>query len=195
MSSYRLDYSGTWSCSSADASDWREEEALAISPGEADGPCTNGEALRRLKRDTALRVNRFYDRRMYSERSTRRYEGSGFRNYGYWAPGIRSQVDACEELMEVLLAFIPKKVGAILDVACGMGGTTRHLLNYYDANAVTGINISSKQLRTCRQLAPGCRFLMMSATDMDFPEGSFDNVICVEAAHHFVTRTPAALTS
>jgi len=196
----RLDYSGTWSRSSAGASEWRNEQALALAPAEGDHPdAADGETLRRLQRDTARSVNQWYDRTMYapglgpfgrilSERASRRFERSGFRNYGYWAPGIRTRVDASEELMEVLLAFIPQKVGTILDVACGIGGTTRYLLNYYDADAVTGINISSKQLRTCRQLAPGCRFLKMSATDMSFPPGSFANIICVEAAHHFVTR-------
>ena len=28
----------------------------------------------------------------------------------------------------------------------------------------------------------------MNATDLDFPDGSFDNIICVEAAFHFDTR-------
>ena len=40
----------------------------------------------------------------------------------------------------------------------------------------------------CRENAPGCTFLLMSATDLKFPDNSFDNIICVEAASHFVTR-------
>ena len=36
--------------------------------------------------------------------------------------------------------------------------------------------------------APGCTFLLMSATELNFPDNSFDNVICVEAALHFNTR-------
>jgi len=90
--------------------------------------------------------------------------------------------------MEMLLAFIPAKTGTILDVACGMGATTRYLLNYYRGDDVTGINISEKQLNTCRTNAPACRFLLMNATDLRFDDCSFDNVICVESAHHFVTR-------
>ena len=84
---------------------------------------------------------------MYRSRLVERYEGSGFHNYGYWTPDIRSQKDACEKLMEVLLAFIPQKIGTILDIACGMGGTTRYLLKYYAPESVTGINISAKQLQ------------------------------------------------
>ena len=99
-----------------------------------------------LRARTARAVNRWYDGRMYSTRPLRRFAGSGFHNYGYWTPDIRTQVEACEKLMEMLLALIPDKVGTILDVACGKGGTTRFLLKYYDAEAVTGINISAKQL-------------------------------------------------
>jgi MPBQ/MSBQ methyltransferase len=141
-----------------------------------------------LEARTARAVNRWYDRRMYSTRPLRRFADSGFHNYGYWTAEVRTQIEACEKLMEMLLALIPDKVGTILDVACGKGGTTRFLLKYYDAEAVTGINISAKQLATCRSLAPACTFLEMNATDLKFHASSFDNIICVEAAHHFVTR-------
>ena len=66
--------------------------------------------------------------------------------------------------------------------------TTRHLLNYYRPEDVVGINISKKQLETCKINAPGCKFLLMNATELAFDDHSFDNVICVEAASHFDTR-------
>jgi MPBQ/MSBQ methyltransferase len=90
--------------------------------------------------------------------------------------------------MEKLLAFLPKKEGTILDVACGKGATTRYLLRYFKSENVTGINISEKQLARCRENAPGCTFLLMSATELKFADESFDNISCVEAAFHFVTR-------
>ena len=40
----------------------------------------------------------------------------------------------------------------------------------------------------CRENAPGCTFPLMSTTDLKFPDNSFDNISCVEAAFHFVTR-------
>ena len=48
--------------------------------------------------------------------------------------------------MEKLLAFIPSKQGNILDIACGLGATTRHLLGYYPPEHVVGINVSDVQL-------------------------------------------------
>jgi glyoxylase-like metal-dependent hydrolase (beta-lactamase superfamily II)/ubiquinone/menaquinone biosynthesis C-methylase UbiE len=173
-----LQYSGSWV---------RSELELASKPVQsADFADPSGD--RRLKEKTTVLVNRWYNRRMYSARAGARYEGSDFHNLGYWTVETRTQQQACENLMEMLLAFIPFKTGTILDVACGKGAATRYLLNYYSPRDVTGINISEKQLRTCRLNAPGCNFLAMNATDLRWRAGSFGNVICVEAAFHFVTR-------
>jgi SAM-dependent methyltransferase len=136
----------------------------------------------------SLAVNHWYDTRMYSQAAQDFYGGSDFHNYGYWTPNTRTQLEASENLMERLLAFIRKRTGTILDVACGKGATTRHLLNYYSADRVVGINISNRQIETCRRNAPGCSFLLMDATELTFIDDYFDNVICVEAAMHFNTR-------
>jgi SAM-dependent methyltransferase len=133
-------------------------------------------------------TNRVYDQWMYTPVSERMYGASDFFNFGYWDATTATPRQASELLMERLLAFIPDKRGTILDVACGKGATTRHLLNYYPPSRVTGINISEKQLERCRQNAPGVRFLKMDATNLKFPDRSFDNIICVEAALHFQTR-------
>ena len=116
------------------------------------------------------------------------YQGSDFINFGYWTATTASQREACENLMEKLLAFIPEKKGTILDVACGKGATTRHLLRYYPPSEVTGVNVSTKQLAASRQNAPGCGFALMDAARLGFGAETFDNLICVEAAFHFRTR-------
>jgi len=136
-------------------------------------------------------VNAHYDRFMYDHpllRSGEYFSFSRFSNYGFWEEDTSSQKEACENLMERLLGFPPERRGTILDVACGMGATSAHLARSFGATNVTGINISEKQLATCRDTAPGSRFLLMDATQLDFEDESFDNVICVEAAFHFRTR-------
>jgi SAM-dependent methyltransferase len=133
-------------------------------------------------------INLHYDESMYTTFAQDYMDSSDFQNFGYWEGGIRTQKDACENLMEKLLTFLPDNKGNILDVACGKGATTRYLLKYYSPDRVTGINISAKQLESCRINAPGCRFMLMSATDLEFEDQSFDNIICVEAAFHFDTR-------
>jgi ubiquinone/menaquinone biosynthesis C-methylase UbiE len=116
------------------------------------------------------------------------YADTEFLNYGVWGEDTKDVGEACENLMEELLSFIPEKTGNILDVACGKGATTRYLLNYFEPSGVVGINISEKQLEICEQNAPQCKFLLMDATSLQFEDGSFNNIICVEAAHHFDTR-------
>jgi SAM-dependent methyltransferase len=116
------------------------------------------------------------------------YQGSEFFNFGYWTQETRGQKEACENLMERLLAFAPEKTGTILDVACGKGATTHFLSRYFAPSAVTAVNISPRQIETSRRNAPGSHFAVMDAGRLGFADQSFDHVICVEAAFHFETR-------
>ena len=129
-----------------------------------------------------------YDRAMYRTLLLELYGQGGFFNYGYWSEETQTQAEACQNLMEKVLAFLPDRQGSILDVACGMGGSTRELLRHYSPGEVVGINISVKQLQTSRTNAPGADFIMMDATRLAFPDGQFDNMACIEAAFHFNTR-------
>jgi SAM-dependent methyltransferase len=133
-------------------------------------------------------VQRNYDRLLFDPLVDEFYGHSNYWNVGYWLGSTQTLAEACDNLMEKLLAFIPRKCGTILDVACGLGATTRYLLKYFRPEDVTGINLVEKQLRRCRENAPGCTFLPMDATRLEFPDESFDHLICVEAAFHFDTR-------
>jgi ubiquinone/menaquinone biosynthesis C-methylase UbiE len=133
-------------------------------------------------------INQRYDSVMYDNLADEYYGYSDFHNFGYWDKGTRNQKEACENLMEKLLSFIRRRKGHILDIACGKGATTRYLLKYYKPSEVTGINISEKQLETCKAKTLHCTFLLMNATQLAFEDESFDDVICVESAFHFNTR-------
>jgi SAM-dependent methyltransferase len=134
------------------------------------------------------RINSRYDSTMYAGHGGEYYGYSGFYNFGYWTEHTRDQREASENLVDRLVAMLPNRKGTILDVACGMGASSKRLLRQYKPRDVTGINISDKQLATCRERAPGCRFLNMNATRLRFPDRSFDNILCVEAVFHFDTR-------
>ena len=129
-----------------------------------------------------------YDKWMVDPLHAEFFGHSDYYNYGYSENETDTQRQACENLVEKLLEFIPEKSGTILDVACGLGASTRHLLNYYPPADVTAINISDLQLERAKQNAPGCSFLNMDAAQLDFPDASFDNIVCVESAFHFITR-------
>jgi glyoxylase-like metal-dependent hydrolase (beta-lactamase superfamily II)/SAM-dependent methyltransferase len=181
----RLHYSGIWTKPFDNES---EQEQLSTGTTRGHSPVDRAGGDVALAKKTAHNVNELYNERMHRPAVQVRYGRSGFHNHGYWRRDTLTQTEACENLMEVLLRFLPSQTGTILDVACGMGGTTRFLTKSFLAENVTGINISRKQLASCRKIAPGCRFLEMNATALRFGPGSFDNVICVEAAFHFVTR-------
>ena len=87
-----------------------------------------------------------YDKWMVHPLHAAFFNHSDFYNYGYSTNETDSQEQACINLVERLLAFIPARNGTILDVACGLGASTRHLLNYYEPADVTAINLSDSQL-------------------------------------------------
>src|ERR1700688_844190 len=69
--------------------------------------------LQLLPRDQALiaKLNQWYDRRMFEHKAG---DLSGdFSNFGYWERHTRTYREACENLMEQLLSFIPEKKGVI----------------------------------------------------------------------------------
>ena len=78
------------------------------------------------------------------------------------------------------------KGSRILDLGCGIGGSSRILATNYGFN-VTGITISSEQVKRARELTPSelnCNFQVMDALDLKFEDGSFDAVWSVEAGAH-----------
>jgi ubiquinone/menaquinone biosynthesis C-methylase UbiE len=133
-------------------------------------------------------LGRGYDGLMFEPIIDEYLCSSDFFNFGYWDNKTENQKQACENLMEKLLSFIPDRGGRILDVACGRGGTTRYLSRYFPLDSITGINISSKQLEMARTHLPNCAFYLMNAAELAFDDNSFENIICVEAAFHFDTR-------
>ncbi len=133
------------------------------------------------------RMVRVYDSALVRHRRGY-YDNSGFFNFGYWGAGAQTQPEASAALVDELVARIAVKGGRILDVACGVGASTRRLMQSYAPETITAINISEAQIAEAKKLVPECTFLQMDATRLDFPDDHFDAVMCVEAAFHFDTR-------
>ncbi len=86
------------------------------------------------------------------------------------------------------------KGSRILDVGCGIGGSSRILAKYYGFN-VTGITISPAQVKRARELTPdglNCNFQVMDAMNIKFEDGTFDAVWSVEAGAHMNDKTKFA---
>lgn len=138
-------------------------------------------------KNTADTIVDFYDEHFF-EGFVSPIDKIGFCNIGHWE-GIPPHMEFAQvNLVETLLAFFANKQGTLLDAACGKGAASRFATKYFEPGKVTGINISRRQLEVCRTVAPHCHFKQMSATQLDFPDATFDNVLCIEAGFHFDTR-------
>ncbi len=82
----------------------------------------------------------------------------------------------------------------VLDVGCGIGGSSRILSDYYGFN-VTGITISPAQVKRATELTlftTKCKFKVMDALELKFDDGTFDGVWSVEAGAHMQNKTKFA---
>jgi MPBQ/MSBQ methyltransferase len=74
----------------------------------------------------------------------------------------------------------------LLDVGCGIGGSSRILAKDYGFD-VTGVTISPQQVKRAQELTPegvDAKFFVDDAMKLSFPDASFDVVWSVEAGPH-----------
>ena len=80
---------------------------------------------------------------------------------------------------------LPAKT-TLLDVGCGIGGSSRILAKDYGFE-VTGVTISPQQVKRAQELTPedvDAKFAVDDAMALSFPDASFDVVWSVEAGPH-----------
>ena len=82
-----------------------------------------------------------------------------------------------------LRALVPEG-GKILDLGCGAGVPVARELS--KSFAVTGVDISGKQIALARENAPGAEFVEADIASVEFPQGSFDAV----SAFYSLTHVP-----
>jgi len=128
--------------------------------------------------------------RMWGEHIHLGYYSKGYKNVDF----RKAKVQFVHELVKWSgLDKLPKG-SRILDLGCGIGGSSRILAKYYGFN-VTGITISPAQVKRARELNPlglNCKFQVMDALDLKFEDGSFDAVWSVEAGAHMNDKTKFA---
>jgi ubiquinone/menaquinone biosynthesis C-methylase UbiE len=80
---------------------------------------------------------------------------------------------------------------AVLDLGCGAGvPVTEWLAQRF---AVTGVDISARQLELARARVPGATFIKADMAALDFPPGTFDAVVSFYAIIHVPREEQAAL--
>lgn len=105
---------------------------------------------------------------------------------------IEAKYDFVDEMMNLggIGADKGDSEAKVLDVGCGVGGTSRYLAKKLGPKAdVTGITLSPNQVKRATELAeeqgvPNARFTVMNALEMEFPDNTFDVVWACESGEH-----------
>mmetsp|Transcript_9361 Transcript_9361/g.42616 ORF Transcript_9361/g.42616 Transcript_9361/m.42616 type:complete len:426 (+) Transcript_9361:183-1460(+) len=101
---------------------------------------------------------------------------------------IEAKFDFVDKMLE--WSECPPEPPRVLDVGCGIGGTSRHLAKSLGPNSkVQGITLSPNQVKRATELAaeqnlPNASFRVMNALAMDFPDDTFDLVWACESGEH-----------
>lgn len=126
-----------------------------------------------------------YDAHMAGGLMDRYYRDCAYFNVGVWRDENATITEAAERLVEAVAAPIPGSATSILDVGCGLGGTTQSLSRRFPSARVAGLNLSLSQLaRGTRGNSRVCA----DAEQLPFARASFDAVVAVESLQHFRDR-------
>ncbi|MGK7953709.1 MAG: methyltransferase domain-containing protein [Crocosphaera sp.] len=114
-------------------------------------------------------------------------------HHGYYGRGGNYKLDRRQaqiDLIEELLIWADlKTVSNLVDVGCGIGGSTLYLAEKFNAQA-TGITLSSVQANRATERAAEVKleetvqFQVADALNMPFPDDNFDLVWSLESGEH-----------
>lgn len=120
-------------------------------------------------------------------------------HHGYYGPTgtlkkdrRQAQIDLIEELLSWASVALSRPQ-YILDVGCGIGGSTLYLADKFNASA-TGITLSPAQVTRAQQraqdagLSQQAQFQVADALNMPFADNSFDLVWSLESGEHMPNK-------
>jgi 27-O-demethylrifamycin SV methyltransferase len=125
----------------------------------------------------------------------RLFYGDSF-HFGYFRTGsetLRQALDAHTDLVAEMAR--PRDGQHILDIGCGLGAPALRIAERYGCK-ITAVNISREQVRQGRLLIEQRRMshqvslVRGDARSLDFPDGSFDAIVCLEAAGDICLSEP-----
>ena len=99
---------------------------------------------------------------------------------------VEAKYKFIDEMLKWCGVESPKK---IIDVGCGIGGTSRYLAKQFPDAEVVGITLSPNQVNRGKELAlaqdvHNVDFKVMNALSMDYPDNTFDLVWACESGEH-----------
>ncbi|KAL5724649.1 tocopherol C-methyltransferase [Ranunculus cassubicifolius] len=124
-------------------------------------------------------------------------------HHGFYDPDVPASVadhrSAQIRMIEQALSFAAlnnneDKANSIVDVGCGIGGSSRYLAKKYGAKC-QGITLSPVQAQRAQDLAnaqglgDNCKFQVADALNQPFPDGEFDLVWSMESGEHMPDKS------
>jgi cyclopropane fatty-acyl-phospholipid synthase-like methyltransferase len=117
----------------------------------------------------------------------RLFYGDSF-HFGYFRTGSETLAHALDAHTDLVAEMArPHREQHILDVGCGLGAPALRIAERYGCQ-ITALNISREQIRQGRELieqrrmSHRVRIVRGDARALEFPDASFDAIVCLEAA-------------
>jgi cyclopropane fatty-acyl-phospholipid synthase-like methyltransferase len=117
----------------------------------------------------------------------RLFYGDSF-HLGYFPNGEETLSEALDAHTDLVAALARvNDAQTVLDVGCGLAAPALRIAARHDC-LITGVNISREQVRQGNELIAECGFSDRvvvrrgDARSLDFPDNSFDAIVCLEAA-------------
>ena len=113
---------------------------------------------------------------------------------GYWRDGDDGDFAGAQARLDRLVIELAdmRNGQAVLDVACGFGGTLAAINDTHHAMRLAGVNIDERQLEICRGITARAgnqlTWHLADAVRLPFTGAAFDRVFCIEALFHFASR-------
>ena len=73
------------------------------------------------------------------------------------------------------------KQGSVLDIGCGGEGL---IFDYISQEGYTGVDYSPKTVEIIASKFPEAQFFCQESPPLDFPDSTFDNILCLEMIEH-----------
>ncbi len=117
-------------------------------------------------------------------------------NFGYYVWHNRAPFLAINKAQRALayrlISLLKIESGdAVVDIACGRGGTSDLLRGSTPAGSVCGIDLLPENIEIAQTIfsqGPRLKYVVGDAQDTPFGDSTFDKAMCCEAAFHFPDR-------
>jgi ubiquinone/menaquinone biosynthesis C-methylase UbiE len=123
------------------------------------------------------------------------FQGAHFMNLGYCdlesSPSTEDFDAYSRALYEHVIGDVSLRGKDVLEIGCGRGAGTAHVAQRYAPRSIVGCDFAPQAVRRCSQAyagTPGLRFEVGDATNLPFPDRSFDVVLNVESSHCYPSR-------